>query len=99
MAIDNLTFGKNLRPSTVDTMNKLNEVINALNALGDTSEYGTRISELESQMSTANQNISSLQTATSGIDQIQSDVDDIKTTLYTPIADSSDTGYDVDLEN
>lgn len=99
MAIDALTFGKNLRPSTVDTMNKLNEVIAAVNDFGDTSEYGSRITELESQMSTANQNISNLQTATSGIDQIQSDVDDIKTTLYTPIADSSDTGYDVDLEN
>lgn len=99
MAIDALTFGKNLRPSTVDTMNKLNEVINAVNAFGDTSEYGERITQLETQMTTANQNISNLQTATSGIDQIQSDVDDIKTTLYTPIADSSDTGYDVDLEN
>lgn len=99
MAIDALTFGKNLRPSTVDTMNKLNEVISALNDMGDTSEYGTRISQLESQMTNANQNITQLQAATSGLDQIQSDVDDIKTTLYTPIADSSDTGYDVDLEN
>lgn len=92
MAIAELEFGKNLRPSTVETMNKLNEVIKAVNDLD-----GSEIENIKSDIATLKTNvandstritanagkISSLETTTSSH---STDIDAIKITLYTPLS-------------
>lgn len=91
MAIDPIQFGKNLRPATVEALNKINELITAVNALDPES-----ISTLEQTVSTQGQSISTLQTqmsnANSSIETLQStqkthssDIDNIKVTLFTPL--------------
>lgn len=96
MAIAPLDFGKNLRPSTVETMNKLNEVIAAVNDISgegidamkaDIATLKTSTSNLETQMVTANENI---KTNTDTNATQQTDIDAIKITLYTPL-DSSES--------
>lgn len=91
MAITPISFGKNLRPSTVDALNKINELVTAVNALDPesietleqtVSTQGQNISTLQTQMSTANSNISSLQ---SKQQEHTTDIDNIKVTLYTPL--------------
>lgn len=98
MAITSIEFGKNLRPSTVDALNKINEVITAVNQLqpSEIKQLQEDVSTLKTQMSTANGNITTLQgqmsTANGSISTLQSgvstntvDISDIKTTLYTPL--------------
>ena len=98
MAITPIEFGKNLRPSTVDALNKINEVITAVNQLqpSEINQIQEDVSTLKMQMSTANGNISTLQgqmsTANGNISTLQSgvstnteDISNIKTTLYTPL--------------
>lgn len=98
MTITPIEFGKNLRPSTVDALNKINEVIAALNQLqpSEIDQLQSNVSTLQTQMSTANGNISTLQsqmsTANGNISTLQSgvtanteDITNIKTTLYTPL--------------
>ena len=84
MAITPIEFGKNLRPSTVDALNKINEMITALNQLqpSEIDQLQSDVSTLKSQMSTANENISTLQ---SGVTANTEDINNIKTTLYTPL--------------
>lgn len=91
MAIDPIQFGKNLRPATVDALNKINEIIAAVNEL-DTesiktleqtvSTQGNNISTLQTQMSAANSSIESLQSTQQ---ENTEDIDSIKITLYTPL--------------
>lgn len=91
MAIDLIQFGKNLRPATVDALNKINEIIAAVNEL-DTesikaleqtvSTQGNNISTLQTQMSAANSSIESLQSTQQ---ENTEDIDNIKITLYTPL--------------
>lgn len=98
MAITPIEFGKNLRPSTVDVMNKLNEVITAVNGLdpSDIQQIESDVSTLKTQMSTANSNITALQgttqtntqnisTLTTAVGENTNDINDVKTTLYTPL--------------
>ena len=87
MAINPIEFGKNLRPSTVDALNKINEIITAVNQLqpSEIEQLQTDVSTLQSQMSTANGNISTLQ---SSVSDNTGDINDIKTTLYTPLESS-----------
>ena len=98
MTITPIEFGKNLRPSTVDALNKINEIITSVNQLqpseidklqqdvttlqGQMSTANGNISTLQGQMSTANGNISTLQTS---VTNNTDDINDIKATLYTPI--------------
>ena len=84
MAITSIEFGKNLRPSTVDALNKINEVIAALNQLqpSEIDQLQSDVSTLKSQMSTANGNISTLK---SGVTANTDDITNIKKTLYTPL--------------
>lgn len=97
MAITPIEFGKNLRPSTVDAMNKINEIIAQVNELdpGNISQLTSDVSTLKTQMSTANSNISTLQTNYSSMNgtltETQQDVDDIKVTLYTPLSTSENS--------
>lgn len=84
MTITPIEFGKNLRPSTVDALNKINEVITTLNQLQPSKidKLQSDVSTLQTQMSTANENISTLQ---SGVTANTEDITNIKTTLYTPL--------------
>lgn len=91
MAVQPVAFGKNLRPSTVDVMNKLNEVISALNSI-DSEGIGTLKADIEAlKVSDANQSaqIGNLQTSLDSLEPRvaanESDVRDIKVTLYTPL--------------
>lgn len=89
MSISPIQFGRNLRPSTVDALNKINEIIVAVNAIDPSGEQAeinalkTRMTNAESRITTNTGDIATLQTTTA--DQ-QDDIDDIKTTLYTPLA-------------
>jgi hypothetical protein len=78
MAIASLTFGKYLRPSTVEAMNKINELITAINSLSDTSND---VATLKTQMSTANTNIGTLQTQ----------MTKVNTSLYTDLSTAETT--------
>lgn len=96
MAIAALEFGKTLRPSTVELINKMNETIAAVNALNpaaveqltqDVATLKTTTSSLTTKVTTNTNNIATLtQTQTSHTQ----DIDKMKVTLYTPLA-SPDT--------
>ncbi len=91
-SIETIKFGKNLRPSTVEAINKINELITAVNEL-DSAEIMTLKTEVgnlkntvsthTSQIGTANSEISGLKNTTS---THTTDIDKIKVTLYTPLA-------------
>lgn len=96
MAITALEFGKTLRPSTVELINKMNETIAAVNALNpaevtqlskDVTALKTTTSDLATKTTTNTDNIAALtQTQTLHTQ----DIDKMKVTLYTPLA-SPDT--------
>ena len=96
MAIAALEFGKTLRPSTVELINKMNETIAAVNALNpaaveqlttDVAALKTTTSGLTTKVNTNTESITTLtQTQTSHTQ----DIDKMKVTLYTPLA-SPDT--------
>lgn len=96
MAIAALEFGKTLRPSTVELINKMNETIAAVNALNpaaveqltnDVASLKTTTNGLTTKVTTNTNNIVALtQTQTSHTQ----DIDKMKVTLYTPLA-SPDT--------
>lgn len=96
MAIAELEFGKTLRPSTVELINKMNETIAAVNALNpaameqltsDVAALKTTTSGLTTKVKTNADNITALtQTQTSHTQ----DIDKMKVTLYTPLT-SPDT--------
>ena len=96
MAIAALEFGKTLRPSTVELINKMNETIAAVNALNptameqltqDVATLKTTTSGLTTKVTTNTESIATLtQTQTSHTQ----DIDKMKVTLYTPLA-SPDT--------
>ena len=96
MAITALEFGKTLRPSTVELINKMNETIAAVNALNpaaveqlttDVAALKTTTNGLTTKVATNTDNITALtQTQTSHTQ----DIDKMKVTLYTPLA-SPDT--------
>lgn len=90
--IQPLQFGKNLRPSTVDAMNKINEIVTAVNQLNPTeidtlqskvSVLETKTSQLESTVTQNSNDISTLQT---DVTSLNDDMDKVKITLYTPLS-------------
>lgn len=90
--IATIKFGKNLRPTTVESVNKINELVAAVNKLDPAAitALQTEVSNLKStveshatQIKTANSNITNLKTTT---DNHTADIDKIKVTLYTPLA-------------
>lgn len=97
MAITALEFGKNLRPSTVDAMNKINEIITAVNLLNPTdistlktkvSTLETKTTQLQNSVTQNTQNIGTLQTETS---TLSDDMNKVKVTLYTPLDTNDNT--------
>lgn len=94
MAIDPIDFGKVLRPSTVDALNKINELVSAVNNLDpssiediktDVSTLKTNVTTLQSQLVDANSNIS---TNATNIATNTTDLEKVKVTLYTPLEQS-----------
>ena len=92
MAITALEFGKTLRPTTVELVTKLNETIAAVNALNpaavtqlskDVQALKTTTTDLTSKVTANAESITTLtQTQTSHTQ----DIDKMKVTLYTPLA-------------
>lgn len=96
MTIAALEFGKTLRPSTVELINKMNETIAAVNALNpaaveqltqDVASLKTTTDGLTTKVTTNTNNITELQQTQTSHTQ---DIDKMKVTLYTPLA-SPDT--------
>lgn len=87
MAIDKLSFGKNLRPSTVDVMNKVNEVIDTINN-SDASELESIKQDIEQLKTTDNnlsQQVDNLKELEPRVSQNETDIKMVKITLYTPL--------------
>lgn len=92
MAITALNFGKTLRPTTVELVTKLNETIEAVNALNpaavtqlskDVQTLQATTTDLASKVAANTESITTLtQTQTSHM----RDIDKMKVTLYTPLA-------------
>lgn len=97
MPIQNIVFGKNLRPSTVDALNKINELVAAVNAVDTASiaQIKADTANLKTIVESHTSNISQLKTDTSGLKKITSeqtaDIDKIKVTLYTPLSADDST--------
>lgn len=92
MPIAELTFGKTLRPTTVELVTKLNETIAAVNALNpaavtqlskDVAALKTTTSDLSTKVTT---NTGSIATLTQTQTSHTQDIDKMKVTLYTPLA-------------
>lgn len=92
MAIAALEFGKTLRPTTVELVTKLNETIAAVNALNpaavtqlskDVAALKTTTADLTTKVTT---NTGSITTLTQTQTAHTQDIDKMKVTLYTPLA-------------
>ncbi len=97
MAIQSIEFGKNLRPSTVEAINKINELVTAVNAIGAESigQIKTDVNNLKTTVQSQTNDISKLKTDTGSLktttDTHTTDIDKIKVTLYTPLTNSEVT--------
>lgn len=96
MTVTQLEFGKALRPTTVELVNKLNETITAVNMLNpnavaqlsqDVNTLKTTASDLSSKVT---KNTGDIATLTQTQESHTEDIDKIKVTLYTPLQ-STDT--------
>lgn len=90
-AIEAIKFGKNLRPTTVEAVNKINELVTAVNQFNST-EINTLQTDVNKLKTTVAANTSKINTANSNIDKLNqttsahaTDIDKIKVTLYTPL--------------
>lgn len=101
MTVTPIEFGKTLRPTTVELVNKLNETITAVNALNPSS-----VNQLSRDVATLKETTSDLSgkvTKNTGditsLTQTQEshteDIDKMKVTLYTPLqsTDTDPSGY------
>lgn len=97
MAIQSIDFGKNLRPSTVEAIKKINELVTAVNAIGVESigQIQTDVTNLKATVQSQTNDISKLKTETASLKNTTgahtTDIDKIKVTLYTPLTSSDDT--------
>lgn len=92
MAVTALEFGKTLRPTTVELVTKLNETIAAVNALNpaavtqlskDVAALQATTTDLTEKVTT---NTGSIATLTQTQTSHTQDIDKMKVTLYTPLA-------------
>ena len=90
MAIDPMVKTKVMRPSLIDAVDKINELVSAVNAL-DPGSIDTRVTALETWQGSTNTRLDNMSgdiTAAQGdIDAAETDITMIKTTLYTPLSD------------
>lgn len=89
MAIDPMTKDKVMRPSLIDAVDKINELVTAINTL-DPTGIDSRITALETSDTVINGRIDGalerITTAEGDIDASEVDIEQIKTTLYTPLS-------------
>lgn len=94
MAVTALEFGKTLRPTTVELVTKLNETIAAVNALNpaavtqlskDVAALQATTTDLTEKVTT---NTGSIATLTRTQTSHTQDIDKMKVTLYTPLANT-----------
>ena len=91
MAISPMTKDAVMRPSLIAAVDKINELVTAVNSLDPTSiaDMQQDIADLKTSDTTINSRIDGVITRTSTLETTtatqQSDIDDIKVTLYTPL--------------
>lgn len=94
MTISLIEFGQNLRPTTVSVVKKVNEVIGAVNALNpnsisqltkDVESLKTSTAATDRKVTANEASIKTLQTTQA---QHTTDIDKVKFTLYTPLAET-----------
>lgn len=101
MTVTQLEFGKMLRPTTVELVNKLNETITAVNSLNpdavaqlsqDVNTLKTTASDLSSKVK---KNTGDIATLTQTQESHTEDIDKMKVTLYTPLQsnEANPSGY------
>lgn len=94
MAIAQIEFGKNLRPTTVELVKKVNETITAINSL-DPSLVEQLITDVNTLKQSTAATDKKVQANTTNITSLQAtqqehttDIDKMKVTLYTPLAEA-----------
>lgn len=101
MAVTTIEFGKELRPTTVELVKKLNETITAVNALNpdsvaqlsqDVKTLKATASDLTSKVTKNSGDITALKQTQGSHTE---DIDKMKVTLYTPLqsTDTDPSGY------
>lgn len=91
--IEPMTKDKVVRPSLIDSVDKINEIVTAVNLLdpAEIESLDTRVSTLETSLAGISTRIdgiaNSISTINSTLTTHQTDIDRIKTTLYTPLED------------
>lgn len=101
MAVTPIEFGKTLRPTTVELVKKLNETIEAVNALNPSSvdqlsKDVAALKETTSDLSgKVTKNTDDINTLTQTQESHTEDIDKMKVTLYTPLqsTDTDPSGY------
>ena len=94
MAITPIEYGKNLRPSVVTNIKKINELVAVVNEIDPDSMSGLKddVNSLKSNMSQAQADILSNKTSinemSSTLATALQDISKIKTTLYTPLEET-----------
>ena len=92
MAISPMTKDKVMRPSLIDSVDKINEIIVAVNLLdpAEIDAIESRVDALETAVTSINTRLDniaqSLVTINARIATMSSDIDNIKITLYTPLS-------------
>ena len=96
MAIEPRGKDKVMRPSLIDAVDKINELATAVNLLSPTEidAIDTRVDALETSVSGISTRIDNISTQLATIQQTltahQSDIENIKLTLYTPLSAGAD---------
>lgn len=94
MTISLIEFGQNLRPTTVSVVKKVNEVIGAVNALNPNSisQLTKDVESLKTSAAATDRKVAaneaSIKTLQNTQAQHTTDIDKIKVTLYTPLAET-----------
>lgn len=92
MAIEPMGKDKVMRPSLIDAVDKINEIAAAVNLLdpAEIDAIETRVSTLETSTSGLSTRVDNLNTSVTQLQTTQtsqqSDIDNIKITLYTPLS-------------
>lgn len=95
--IEAIKFGKNLRPTTVEAIKKINELVTFVNQL-NTAKIDTLQTDVNNLKNTVSTHTTNIDKAKSDISKLQTtttthttDIDKIKVTLYTPLAEDEST--------
>ena len=93
MTISRIEFGQNLRPTTVSVVKKVNEVIGAVNALNPNaiSQLTKDVEALKTSTAATDRKVTANEASITKLQAKQqqhtTDIDKVKVTLYTPLAE------------